>query len=487
MRMKKENKIKRLNMTKMFQQKLSCRTIAKKYISRLLSNTKDSLTERAVFKNPQNNDFFTDLLPDLQYLAENYSLNDYKVVDNLQKMLTYKYLTNNKEKHKNAILKEKERLKENKRIAEILKKREEDEIRRKKEERARRKHEKILNAIRSKLKVELVKKSEWLETGVDTIYDINGYYQKENSVTTIGGPIGQFALYLEMINKMIPDFLTDEKIKKIIEVYIEKSHPIFFVYKNDDLEKYKEIDEGIETIEDIIKPEDENKFKQILDIFYENTFTNDDMLNYFFDICNEIGLDKVKDTYKKIFYLLINKFKEGSDFGVVKFIQRDLSFDEIPLECICLLIQEVFPIDNPNKKEVKKTAMASSSIGSSALKKALEKKKKEEKEKAKPQNFEHFYCEKTLMMPTVSDNLKIICINKNFDRVFRTNFLDCVDFIYKFEDDKDNIYNSLNDDYGKFISGLLLKLAGIYQKEIVEMTVGLPKDDEEEEEEENKD
>ena len=158
MRMKKENKIKRLNMTKMFQQKLTCRTIAKKYISRLLSNTKDSLTERAVFKNPQNNDFFTDLLPDLQDLAENYSLNDYKVVDNLQKMLTFKYLKNNKEKHKNAILKEKERLKENKRIAEILKKREEDEIRRKKEERARRKHEKILNAIRSKLKVELVKK-----------------------------------------------------------------------------------------------------------------------------------------------------------------------------------------------------------------------------------------------------------------------------------------------------------------------------------------
>ena len=487
MRMKKENKIKRLNMTKMFQQKLTCRTIAKKYISRLLSNTKDSLTERAVFKNPQNNDFFTDLLPDLQDLAENYSLNDYKVVDNLQKMLTYKYLKNNKEKHKNAILKEKERLQENKRIAEILKKREEDEIRRKKEERARRKHEKILNAIRSKLKVELVKKSEWLENGIDAIYDINGYYQKENNVTTIGGPIGQFALYLEMINKLIPDFLTDEKIKKIIEVYIEKSHPIFFVYKNEDLEKYKEIDEGIETIEDIIKPEDENKYKQILDIFYENTFTNDDMLNYFFDICNEIGLDKVKDTYKKIFYLLINKFKEGTDFGVVKFIQRDLSFDEIPLECICLLIQEVFPIDNPNKKEVKKNPMASSSIGSSALKKALEKKKKEEKEKAKPQNFEHFYCEKTLMMPTVSDNLKIICINKNFDRVFRTNFLDCVDFIYKFEDDKDNIYNTLNDDYGKFISGLLLKLAGIYQKEIVEMQVGMPKDDEEEEEEENKD
>ena len=89
--------------------------------------------------------------------------------------------------------------------------------------------------------------------------------------------------------------------------------------------------------------------QQLLHYLCHHLFQQQLLLNYFFDICNEIGLDKVKDTYKKIFYLLINKFKEGTDFGVVKFIQRDLSFDEIPLECICLLIQEVFPIDNPNR------------------------------------------------------------------------------------------------------------------------------------------
>ena len=105
MKMKKENKLKRLNMTKIFQMKLSSRTIAKKYISRLMKDSKKALTERAVFKNPQNNDFFTDLLPELQNLAENFNLNDYKVVDKLQEMLVYKYLNNNKEKHKNAILK----------------------------------------------------------------------------------------------------------------------------------------------------------------------------------------------------------------------------------------------------------------------------------------------------------------------------------------------------------------------------------------------
>ena len=486
MKMKKENKLKRLNMTKIFQMKLSSRTIAKKYISKLMKDTKNALTERAVFKNPQNNDFFTDLLPDLQNLAENFNLNDYKIVDKLQEMLVYKYLNNNKEKHKNAILKEKERLKENKRIGEILKKREEDEIQRKKEERARRKHEKILDGIRQKLKEELVVDSEWIEdTNIEFIFDINGYYQKKDKkcVTTIGGPIGQFALYLEMLNRLIPDFLTDEKIKKIIETYIEKSHQIFFIYKNEDLEQYKEFDENIEVIEDIIKVEDEKKYKQLLEKFLENTFSNDDMLNFFFETCNEVGLEKVKETYIKIFNLLLQKYREGTDASCVQFIQRDLTFDEIPLECICVLIQEIYPIENPHKKEVKENPVPEKSLGSSALKKALEKKKKEEKEKAKPQIFEHFYSEKTLIMPMISDNLKIICINKNFDRYFRANFLECVDFVCKFENEKENYFNQINDDYGKFTAGILLKLGDFYKKEIVEMQIGIPKEGEEEEDE----
>ena len=486
MKMKKENKLKRLNMTKIFQMKLSSRTIAKKYISKLMKDTKNALTERAVFKNPQNNDFFTDLLPDLQNLAENFNLNDYKIVDKLQEMLVYKYLNNNKEKHKNAILKEKERLKENKRIGEILKKREEDEIQRKKEERARRKHEKILDGIRQKLKEELVVDSEWIEdTNIEFIFDINGYYQKKDKkcVTTIGGPIGQFALYLEMLNRLIPDFLTDEKIKKIIETYIEKSHQIFFIYKNEDLEQYKEFDENIEVIEDIIKVEDEKKYKQLLEKFLENTLSNDDMLNFFFETCNEVGLEKVKETYIKIFNLLLQKYREGTDASCVQFIQRDLTFDEIPLECICVLIQEIYPIENPHKKEVKENPVPEKSLGSSALKKALEKKKKEEKEKAKPQIFEHFYSEKTLIMPMISDNLKIICINKNFDRYFRANFLECVDFVCKFENEKENYFNQINDDYGKFTAGILLKLGDFYKKEIVEMQIGIPKEGEEEEEE----
>ena len=83
----------------------------------------------------------------------------------------------------------------------------------------------------------------------------------------------------------------------------------------------------------------------------------------------------------------------------------------------------------------------------------------------------------------VSDNLKIICINKNFDRYFRANFLECVDFVCKFENEKENYFNQINDDYGKFTAGILLKLGDFYKKEIVEMQIGIPKEGEEEEEE----
>ena len=190
-----------------------------------------------------------------------------------------------------------------------------------------------------------------------------------------------------MLNRLIPDFLTDEKIKKIIETYIEKSHQIFFIYKNEDLEQYKEFDENIEVIEDIIKVEDEKKYKQLLEKFLENTLSNDDMLNFFFETCNEVGLEKVKETYIKIFNLLLQKYREGTDASCVQFIQRDLTFDEIPLECICVLIQEIYPIENPHKKEVKENPVPEKSLGSSALKKALEKKKKRRKRKSKTSNF----------------------------------------------------------------------------------------------------
>ena len=154
------------------------------------------------------------------------------------------------------------------------------------------------------------------------------------------------ALILNYLDKESPEFLTEDKIPKIIDVYLEKSHPFYYLWNKEDLEKYKEINENIETIEDIIKANDE-EYKKIIDIFFTSSLTNDDMLPIFFEVCSEMGLDKVKDTYFSIFSNLLMKFKDGIDYGQIRFLEiNNESSEEIPLLCICLLNQEVIPLDN---------------------------------------------------------------------------------------------------------------------------------------------
>ena len=169
--------------------------------------------------------------------------------------------------------------------------------------------------------------------------------------------------------------------------------------------------------------------------------------------------------------MILYKFKSGSDFGVVKFAQRETAIDEIPLECICLLEPEIIPIENPADKVPDKPKSKMSML----------KKKKDVK------NFyTHFISEKIYSMNFVSEKLKIICINKNFDRVWRKNFLDCIDFTYKFEEgEKDTFIEKINENYTTFLTELENNLAQTYQKELVPLQILVPKEEEEGEEDKN--
>ena len=191
-----------------------------------------------------------------------------------------------------------------------------------KERRAKRRHDKILDGLRKSIQEDLVTNSEWAEESIENIFNINGYYQKTKSATLTGGPIGQIALILNYLDKESPEFLTDDKIPKIIDVYLEKSHPFFFLWNKEDLDKYKEINENIETIEDIIKASDE-EFKKITDLFLASALANDDMLQIFFDVCTEMDLEKVKDTYKSVFSNLLLRFKDGVDYGQIRFLEMN--------------------------------------------------------------------------------------------------------------------------------------------------------------------
>ncbi len=66
-------------------------------------------------------------------------------------------------------------------------------------------------------------------------------------------------------------------------------------------------------------------------------------------------------------------------------------------------------------------------------------------------------------MTFVSEKFKIICIDKNFDRIRRKNFLECIDFAYKFEEgERDSYIEKINADYTTFVTELQNNLAQTY-------------------------
>lgn len=261
---KKEDKRKRIQLTKMFQQKLVSRTISKNYLSKLMNNTLSNLEQKGVFKKPEVDEYYTELLPELQTLAETNYKNDYLIVKGLNDMLTIKHRNNCINKHREAIQKEKDRKEEEERNRLLRKQQEEEQRQKEKEERRRRRHERLLNEIRKTITEELLVNSEFAEDIVDNIYDINGYYQKTKNVTCVGGPIGQIALVLNEINKITPDFITDDKVIRIMDLYLPKSHSFYFVYSQEDLEEYKALNEEIAAIEDVVKLEDDQYVSIIL-------------------------------------------------------------------------------------------------------------------------------------------------------------------------------------------------------------------------------
>ena len=429
---KKDLKLNKIKLTKIFQKKLQSRMKAKQYILKLKQDCYNSLGERKVFKNKEDNYYFTDLLPELNQLVDEYTKNDYLIVNKLNKMFTQRKHENDKKKHAESVLTEKNRLANNERIRIINKQLEEKRKKEEKERREKRKHDKILDGYRKQIQEDLVINSEWAEESIEYIFDINGYYQKTKSATLTGGPIGQMALILNYLDKMIPEFLTEDKVPKILDVFLEKSHPFYFLWAKEDLEKYKEINENIETIEDIIKTGDE-EYKQIINLFFENSLVNDDMLEIFFDVCNQLDLTKVKETYISIFSNLLTKFKDGSDFGQIRFLEvNNEQSEEIPLLCVCLLNQEVIPLDSSPPDMSKNRGK-------------------------KKFSFETYYTERTLIMPTISDKLKIIKINKNFEKNYRNNFLECIDIMYGLEPDKLQFVEDVKNNYDTFTKGLILK------------------------------
>ena len=458
---KKEMRDNIIQLTKTFQKKLKSRFMAKQYISKLRTDTYNYLGKRKMFQSENTNYFLNQVLPEMHSLVEEYTKNDFLILNKMNEMFKKTKQEKERKIHNESVQKEKERLANNERIRELNRKLEEKRKQEEKERKAKLKHDKILIGLRKQIQEELVINSEWAED-IENIYDINGYYQKNKNVTLIGGPIGQLALILNYIEIENPEFKSKEKLDKILDSFLEKSHGFNFLWTKDDLEKYKSINENIETIEDIIKASDE-EYKKIIDEFYNSNLLNDDMLQIFFDVCKEMKLTEVEDLYNKIFNKLLIKFKEGSDYGQTRFLEINKeTSDEIPLLCICLINQESIPLDNPMPDQ-----------------------NKNRNKKKNANSFESYFYERTLIMPSISDKIKIIIINKNFDKNYRNNFLECLDFLFNLVPEKTQYIEKLNEKNETFIKGILIKLSEKYKKEIVDMAINLPKEGDDEENKED--
>ncbi len=220
------------------------------------------MIQRCVFKNPIEDLYHTRLLPQLHHIAEDINNQDFVVLKKLNKTFRNNYLLKQQNSHRDALNKEKERKEEleRKRLEEIAKK--EEEKRKKKEEEIRRKREIEIQALKALIHEELIKYAEYTEDPA-TIFDINAYYQKDIKYSpVVGGYYGQFAIIIAYLNKIHEDYMNEEKLAKVLEIFLPKLPHFYIVYTSQDFEDYKKIAPLLNEIEEISRL-DENTFVRI--------------------------------------------------------------------------------------------------------------------------------------------------------------------------------------------------------------------------------
>jgi hypothetical protein len=290
-------------------------------------------------------------------------------------------------------------------------------------------------------------------------------------------------LVLSAIDKELPDMLNEDDLPKIMDRYLPSSHNFSFIYSAEDLEEYKEIFDEVNEIEDIVNSENE-QFDKILQKLYTKTLEHDDVLPMVFDIANDLGLTKVESYFQKIFNYLLMKFKEGTkESNCVQFIKRDPTWDkDIQVPTICVINAEKIEVPPVIEEKVvnkpKFPRQQPQDIGI-VIKK-----------------FNHFISEKALLIHTINDNVKTYAINKNFEHVFRMNFINCVDSVVpRLKPDEKNRTPEENEELNQKLNdvmkvcemvsnGLMIKLVQMIGKEKIGPTEVVIKSQEKKEEEE---
>ena len=517
----------RTQMAKIYQKKLISTVFAKNYLKNLKDKKLKDLEEKGVLRKKEKNEYHTKITPAIKEGCEKLLEEENAVLYGLDDLLEKGYHDMVRNKHKEALENETKRKAEEKRkkIEEL--KRQRDEKIRRRIERQRRRHEKEMEELRQQIKEELITKGEFIES-CNEIYNMNFYGQKDfRGVPTILGHAGQFALIMFLLkNPFIkiftepteeqiieaekppeekppdiepkekekekekekksaekdkkggtpvesqqtiePAFLDyDETVKKLIDLYLLKSSPFYFVLPNDIFEQIKALNENINAIEDIWKIDNEEIFQQIIKILIDTNLQiqTDPVIEMVSDVLSKTdeSLD-FKTLYTTILTTIFTISKTTTEFDPkekIKFISiPNLPTDDGNYFGICDLKQPSVP-KTKSSNELAAQLLAKKNIG-----------KKDAK--GRPY-FDPVFTEKVFIAPLISDKMKILAMNTNYEKMWRNNLLTCLQRMEtKFANEGDNLMNTMDEVYNKFLGEFKKKLEGKYTKDVLDINIEPP-------------
>jgi hypothetical protein len=510
----------RTKMAKIYQKKLISTVFAKNYLKNIKSKALKDLEENGVLRKKEKNEYHTKITPAIKEGCEKLLEEENAVLYGLDNLLEQGYHDMIRNKHKSALENETKRKEEEKRkkIEEL--KRQRDEKIRRRIERQRRKHEKEMEELRQQIKDELISKGEFIDA-CSEIYNMNFYGQKEyRGVPTVLGHAGQFTLIMLLLkNSFIkiftepseeqlaeaekppeekqpdepkekekkpaekdkktgsqlesqqpvePSFLDfDETLKKLIDLYLLKCSPFYFVIPNDILEQIKAINENVATIDDIWKVENEEQFHKIVALLIETNL--------------QASTDPVIDMVSEV----LSKEYEGIDFKalytsilttVFSICKTTTEFD--PKEKIKFISIPNLPADDGNYfgiVDIKQPSVPKTKSSNELAAQLLAKKNIGKKDAKGRPYFDPVFSEKVYITPLISDKMKILAMSSNYEKMLRNNLLTCLQRLEtKFANEGENLMNTMDEVYNKFLGEFKKKLEEKYTKDVLDIHIDAP-------------
>jgi hypothetical protein len=518
----------RTKMAKIYQKKLISTVFAKNYLKNIKSKALKDLEENGVLRKREKNEYHTKITPVIKDGCEKLLEEENAVLFGLDDLLEHDYHDKIRNKHKTALENEAKRKEEEKRkkIEEL--KRQRDEKIKRRIERQRRKHEKEMEELRQQIKDELFSKGEYIDNCTE-IYNMNFYGQKEyRGVPTILGHAGQIAINLLLLkNSFIkiftepteeeqianeekppveekppeteekekekekekkatsdkdkkspaptevqpvvePLFLDfDETVKKLIDLYLLKCSPFYFVIPNDILEQIKTLNDNISSMDDIWKTDNQETFNKIITLLIETNL----------QISTDPVVDMVSEILSQHFELVDFKTLLMSILNTIFSICKTTTeFD--PKEKIKFIPIASLPTDDGNYFgicDIKQATVPKAKTSNELAAQLLAKKNIGKKDAKGRPFFDPIFTEKVFIAPLISDKMRILAMNTYYEKMLRNNLLTCLQRLEtKFANEGDNLMNKMDEIYNEFLGEFRKKLEEKYSKDVLDINVEAP-------------